>query len=238
VSQLLPGEVDWRAIFEEEGARWLHTGGIFAGLSEGAADVAEEAMRAARAAGIVVSYDLNYRPSLWQRVGGAERAAKVNRRLAAEVDVMFGNEEDFGSALGYEIVGVNDAFSALEAESYVAMMEAVVRDYPNLKMVATSLRTVKTATVNDWGGGICYAGGQVYVAEVRRDVEILDRVGGGDSFASGLIYGLLAGLDVTEALAYGVAHGALAMTTPGDTSKATLSEVTQLVGGGHARVQR
>jgi len=237
VSQLLPGEVDWRAIFEEEGARWLHTGGIFAGLSEGAADVAEEAMRAARAAGIVVSYDLNYRPSLWHGVGGAERAAEVNRRLAAEVDVMFGNEEDFGSALGYEIAGVDDTFSALEAESYAAMMETVVRDYPNLKMVATSLRTVKTATVNDWGG-ICYADGQVYVAEVRRDVEILDRVGCGDSFASGLIYGLLAGLDVAEALAYGVAHGALAMTTPGDTSMATLSEVTQLVGGGHARVER
>ena len=153
VSQLLPGEVDWRAIFEEEGARWLHTGGIFAGLSEGAADVAEEAMRAARAASVVVSYDLNYSLPL-ARVGGVARAAEVNRRLAAEVDVMFGNEEDFGSALGYEIAGVDDAFSALEAESYASMMETVVRDYPNLTMVATSLRTVKTATVNDWGG-IC-----------------------------------------------------------------------------------
>ena len=236
-SQLRPGKVDWRAIFEEEGSRWFHTGGIFAGLSETTADVAEEAMRAARAAGVVVSYDLNYRPSLWQAVGGTERAQQVNRRLAADVDVMFGNEEDFGAALGYEIAGVDDAFSALEAESYAAMMEAVVRDYPNLKVIATSLRTVKSATVNDWGG-ICYAGGQVHLADVRRDLEILDRVGGGDSFASGLIYGLQTGLDVAEALAYGVAHGALAMTTPGDSSMATITEVTRLVDGGHARAQR
>ena len=236
-SQLRLGDVDWPAIFEREGARWFHTGGIFAGLSETTADVAEEAMRAARAAGAVVSYDLNYRPSLWQGVGGAERAVEVNRRLATHVDVMFGNEEDFSTALGYEIAGVDEAFSRLEAENYGTMVEALVRDYANLKVIATSLRGVKSATVNDWGG-ICYAGGRTYEADVRRDLEILDRIGGGDSFASGLIYGLQKGLDVSEVLAYGVAHGALAMTTPGDSSMATLAEVEWLVAGGHARVQR
>jgi len=236
-SQLRPGDIDWPAIFEQEGARWLHTGGIFAGLSETTADVAEEAMQAARAAGVVVSYDLNYRPSLWQGIGGAERAVEVNQRLAANVDVMFGNEEDFSAALGYEIAGVDEAFSSLEAESYATMMEAVVRDYPNLKVIATSLRAVKSATINDWGG-ICYAGGQTHVADLRADLQILDRVGGGDSFASGLIYGLQTGLDAAEALAYGVAHGALAMTTPGDTSMATLAEVERLATGGHARVRR
>ena len=236
-SQLRPGEIDWNAILEREGARWLHTGGIFAGLSETSAAAAEEAMRAARAAGVVVSYDLNYRPSLWQAVGGAERAVEVNRRLAELVDVMFGNEEDFSAALGYEIPGVDAEFSRLDARSYQAMFEAVVRDYPNLKVIATSLRTVTSATSNDWGG-ICVAGGRLHEAELRRNLEILDRVGGGDSFASGLIYGLQTGLDVDEALAYGVAHGALAMTTPGDTSMATLAEVRRLAGGGRARVQR
>jgi 2-dehydro-3-deoxygluconokinase len=236
-SQLRPGEIDWEAILEREGARWLHTGGIFAGLSATSAAVAEEAMRAARAAGVVVSYDLNYRPSLWQASGGAEQAVEVNRRLAELVDVMFGNEEDFSAALGYEIPGVDADFSRLDTRSYAAMFEAAVRDYPNLKVIATSLRTVTSATSNDWGG-ICFADGRVHVAELRRNLEILDRVGGGDSFASGLIYGLQTGLDVDEALAYGVAHGALAMTTPGDTSMATLAEVKRLAAGGHARVQR
>jgi 2-dehydro-3-deoxygluconokinase len=236
-SQLRPSEVGWSGVFERDGARWFHTGGIFAGLSETTADVAEEAMQAARAAGAVVSYDLNYRPSLWQGVGGAGRAVEVNRRLATQVDVMFGNEEDFSAALGYELAGVDESFSELEAQTYAVMLEAVVRDYPNLKVIATSLRGVKSATVNDWGG-ICYAGGRIYESDVRRDLEVLDRIGGGDSFASGLIYGLLKGVDLAEALAYGVAHGALAMTTPGDTSMATLAEVERLAKGGHARVQR
>ena len=236
-SQLRPGEIDWAAIFEREGARWFHTGGIFAGLSETSADVAAEAMRAAHTAGVVVSYDLNYRPSLWQAIGGAKRAVEVNRRLAELVDVMFGNEEDFAAALGYEIPGVDAAFSELDAASYAAMLEEVVRDLPNLKAIATSLRTVRSATSNDWGG-ICFVDGRLHEAELRHDLEILDRVGGGDSFASGLIYGLLTELDVDESLAYAVAHGALAMTTPGDTSMSTLAEVERLAAGGHARVQR
>ncbi len=237
ISQLRPGQVDWAGLFGQEGARWLHTGGIFAGLSETTMDVAEEAMRAAHAAGAVVSYDLNYRPSLWQGIGGAERAVEVNRRLAGYVDVMFGNEEDFVAALGYEVAGVDETFSSFDPESYATMMATVVRDYPNLRVIATSLRVVRSATVNDWGG-ICYAGGAVHVADIRGDLEILDRVGGGDSFASGLIYGLQTGFDVSTALAYGVAHGALAMTTPGDTSMATLAEVERLAAGGHARVVR
>ncbi|MGP0051376.1 MAG: sugar kinase, partial [Solirubrobacteraceae bacterium] len=222
VSQLTPGEIDWASILGREGARWLHTGGLFAGLSDTSAEVAEEAMRAPRAASVVVSYDLNYRPSLWRGIGGASRAVEVNRRLAGLVDVMFGNEEDFSAALGYEIGGVDGAFSNLDVDSYEAMLEAVVSDYPNLKLIATSLRAVKSATVNCWGG-ICFAAGRVHEAKLRRELEILDRVGGGDSFASGLIYGLQSGLGVDEALAYGVAHGALAMTTPGDTSMATLA---------------
>jgi 2-dehydro-3-deoxygluconokinase len=237
VSQLRPGQVDWHAVFGREGARWFHCGGIFAGLSETTSDVAEEAMHAAHAAGAVVSYDLNYRPSIWQAVGGSERAIEVNRRLAALVDVMFGNEEDFHAALGYEIEGVGDGYDELDPARYGAMLERVVRDYPALRVVATSLRTVRSATLNDWSG-ICFVNGRLHEAQHHRDLQILDRVGGGDSFASGLIYGLLAGLDVEEALEYGVAHGALAMTTPGDTSMATLAEVERLVAGGGARVQR
>lgn len=237
VSQLRREDLDWHRLFKSEGTRWLHTGGIFVGLSESTPDVAEEAMSKAREAGVIVSYDLNFRPSLWKGIGGAERAVEVNRRLARFVDVMFGNEEDFSTALGYEIAGVDQAFSHLDTESYANMLQAVVDDYPNLKVIATSMRTVKSATVNDWGG-ICFAGGQMIQGHLRRDLEILDRIGGGDSFASGLIYGLQTGLDIEEALEYGIAHGALAMTTPGDTSMATLSEVKRLAAGGHARVQR
>ncbi|HUB70815.1 MAG TPA: sugar kinase [Acidimicrobiales bacterium] len=236
-SQIRPGEVDWERIFNTEGVRWLHTGGIFAGLSESSAAVAEEAMRAARAAGTVVSYDLNYRPSLWQGIGGAPEAVRVNRRLAGLVDVMFGNEEDFHAALGYEVRGVDESFSELDAAAYEEMLEEVVADYPNVSLIATSLRTVRSASRNDWGG-ICYAGGHLHRSATRQDLEVLDRVGGGDSFASGLIYGVLSGSGLDEALALGVAHGALAMTTPGDTSMATLAEVKRLAAGGHARVQR
>jgi len=236
-SQLRPGEVDWRTIFETEGARWFHCGGIFAGLSESSAAVAEEAMVAARTAGAVVSYDLNFRPSLWQGIGGSARAVEVNRRLAALVDVMFGNEEDFSAALGYETAGVDGSFSLLDTDRYAATLQEVVADFPQLRLIATSLRTVHSASSNDWGG-VCLYDGRAIVAGVRERLEILDRVGGGDSFASGLIYGLLAGLPVEEALEYGVAHGALAMTTPGDTSMATLSEVKRLVAGGSARVVR
>jgi 2-dehydro-3-deoxygluconokinase len=236
-SKLVPGEVDWEPVFAREGSRWFHTGGIFAGLSETTAQVAEEAMVTARRHGVVVSYDLNYRPSLWQAIGGAERAVEVNRRLAGLVDVMFGNEEDFEAALGYEIGGTGDDYGNLDLDRYGAMLERVQADHPNLKLVATSLRRVRSASRNGWSG-ICFAGGHLIEGPSFEDLEVLDRVGGGDSFASGLIYGLLSGHDLEQSLAYAVAHGALAMTTPGDTSMATLAEVERLTAGGRARIQR
>jgi 2-dehydro-3-deoxygluconokinase len=236
-SQLQPGQIPWDEIFGAEGSRWFHTGGIFAGLSESTATVAEEAMAAARRAGTVVSYDLNFRPSLWKASGGAPRAVEVNRRLVAMTDVLFGNEEDFSAALGFDVAGTEPSYSSLDTGSYGAMMGKVAAAYPGLKVIATSLRGVRSASRNHWGG-ICWAAGQVSSTEMPEDLEILDRVGGGDSFASGLIYGLLTGLPVEQALRYGVAHGALAMTTPGDTSMATLAEVSRLVAGGSARVVR
>ena len=237
VSQLRPGDVDWEHIFGTDGARWFHCGGIFAALSETAADVAFEAMDAARRHGVVVSYDLNYRASLWKANGGQAKAREVNRRLAPLVDVMLGNEEDFSAALGFEVEGLDANLSALDPANFGRMMGEVTRAYPNLRLVATTLRNARTASRNDWGAA-CYADGTLHVATTRPDLEILDRVGGGDSFASGLIYGLLTGHSVAEALEYGAAHGALAMTTPGDTSMATLAEVEQLIAGASARVNR
>ncbi len=237
VSQLRPGVIDWDAIFGAEGARWFHTGGIFAALSESTAEVAAEAMAAARRHGTIVSYDLNYRPSLWKGIGGKDRAQAVNRSLAPLVDVMLGNEEDFSAALGFPVGATDAGLSALDPVSYGEMMAKVVETYPNLAVIATTLRVARTATRNDWDGA-AYADGHLTVATPRADLEILDRVGGGDSFASGLIYGILAGLPLPVALEYGVAHGALAMTTPGDTSMATLAEVEALVAGGAPRIVR
>ena len=237
VSQLRPGEIDWDAIFGTEGARWFHTGGIFAALSSSTAEVAAEAMAAARRHGTIVSYDLNYRPSLWQGIGGKAQAQAVNRSLAPLVDVMLGNEEDFGAALGFPTGPSESDLSRLDPGSYGEMMARVVEAYPNLAVIATTLRVARSASRNDWGGA-GYADGRLTVATARPDLEILDRIGGGDSFASGLIYGLLGGRPLATALEYGVAHGALAMTTPGDTSTATLAEVEALVAGGSARVRR
>jgi 2-dehydro-3-deoxygluconokinase len=236
-SQLKPGEIDWDAIFGAEGARWFHTGGIFAGLSETTPAVAREAMEAARRHGVVVSYDLNYRPSLWAGIGGKARAQEVNRELVGLVDVLLGNEEDFTAALGFEVQGLDANISALDPANFGAMIGRVVAAYPNLRVVATTLRNAKTATRNDWGA-VCWTDGQLYEAIRREDLEILDRVGGGDSFASGLAYGFLADLGPQAAVEYGAAHGALAMTTPGDTSMATLAEVEQVVRGGGARIAR
>ena len=237
VSQLRPGDIDWDAIFGTEGARWFHTGGIFAALSSSTAEVAAEAMAAARRHGTIVSYDLNYRPSLWKGIGGKAQAQAVNRSLAPLVDVMLGNEEDFSAALGFAAGEAEPDLSVLDLRAYGQMMAKVVEAYPNLALIATTLRVARTASRNDWGGA-CFAGVRLTVASPRPDLEILDRVGGGDSFASGLIYGILAGLALPVALEYGVAHGALAMTTPGDTSMATLAEVEALVAGGSARVVR
>lgn len=236
-SQMRPGQVDWEHIFGTLGVRWLHTGGIYAALSATTAEVVLEAVQAAKRHGTIVSYDLNYRPSLWKSIGGQQRAQEVNRALAPFIDVMIGNEEDFTACLGFEVKGVDHNLASLETEAFKEMIAQAVAAFPNFKVVATTLRTVKSASVNDWGA-ICWAGGRFCEAELRKDLWILDRVGGGDSFASGLIYGFLKFNDAQQAVDYGAAHGALAMTTPGDTSMATLKEVEALVGGGSARVQR
>lgn len=236
-SQLKPGDFDWDHIFGQRGARWLHTGGIFAALSDTTPQLVIEAVQAAKRHGVVVSYDLNYRPSLWQSIGGQKRAREVNREIARHVDVMIGNEEDFTACLGFEVEGADEHLSKLEVLAFQRMIEQVVRAYPNFKVTATTLRAVKSATRNDWGA-ICWADGRFHEAPNRENLEILDRVGGGDSFASGLIYGFLQFNDAQRAVEYGAAHGALAMTTPGDTSMASLKEVEALVKGGSARVQR
>ncbi|HEY1185737.1 MAG TPA: sugar kinase, partial [Bryobacteraceae bacterium] len=236
VSQLQPGEVDWDDIFGRHGARWFHTGGIFCALSESTPAVAIEAIQAARRHGVVVSYDLNYRSSLWQAIGGKPKAQEVNRRIAPLVDVMIGNEEDFSAALGFDVPGVDESLSDFQVASFRQMIEQVLIEFP-FAVVATTLRKATTATRNDWGA-ICYSGGQFYEAKHRSDLEIFDRVGGGDSFASGLIYGFLTGQPAQWAVDCGAAHGALAMTTPGDTSMATLDEVLRLMRGGGARIAR
>ncbi|HTT52258.1 MAG TPA: sugar kinase [Streptosporangiaceae bacterium] len=236
-SQLRPGDIPWEHIFGTLGVRWFHTGGIYASLSPEAADVVAEATQAAQRHGTVVSYDLNYRPSLWQAIGGQARAQDVNRRLVEHVDVLLGNEEDFTACLGFPVPDTGADFDSLSATAFKQMIGEVTGRYPHLKVVATTLRTVRSASVNDWGA-VAWADGAFAEATHRPGLHILDRVGGGDSFASGLVYALLNGGDLAAAVEYGAAHGALAMTTPGDTSMASLAEVEALARGGSARVQR
>jgi 2-dehydro-3-deoxygluconokinase len=236
-SQLKVGDFDWEEIFGRQGVRWFHTGGIFAALSDTTPELVIEAVQAAKKHGTIVSYDLNYRPSLWKSIGGHKRAQEVNRRIARFVDVMIGNEEDFTACLGFAVEGVDENISHIDVSAFQKMIEKAVKEFANFKVTATTLRAVRSATRNDWGA-ICWAGGKFYEATARPDLEILDRVGGGDSFASGLIYGLMTTGDPHQAVEYGAAHGALAMTTPGDTSMATLAEVEKLMKGGGARVQR
>lgn len=235
-SQMQPDDVDWRALFERERARWLHTGGVFAGLSPSTPGVARAAMAEARRCGTRVSYDLNYRESLWRSAGGRDRAREVNRSLVPLADVLFGNEEDFSAALGFADGGPGDRFDDLSPTGYRRMIAAVVAQYPNLTAVATTLRTARSASVNGWGA-IAWHAGQFYEVP-QSDVEILDRVGGGDSFAAGFLYGLLTDKDPCWSLECGVAHGALAMSTPGDTTMATLAEVLRAMAGAGARIDR
>jgi len=237
VSQLQPGDIDWERVFGKDGARWFHTGGIFAALSETTPLVAKEAMAAAKKHGTIVSYDLNYRESLWKGIGGKAKAQQVNKDLAQYVDVMIGNEEDFMASLGLEVAGLDESFSSLDPAHFKHMIESARKAYPNFQVVATTLRNAKTATKNDWGA-VCSYGDQFFQSQNRMDVEIFDRVGGGDSFASGLIYGFLNAKGPQFAVECGAAHGALAMTTPGDTSMATADEVFKLMKGGGARVSR
>jgi 2-dehydro-3-deoxygluconokinase len=236
-SKLRAGEIDWETIFGAEGARWFHTGGIFAALGKSTPDVAAEAIACAREHGTLVSYDLNYRPSLWQGSGGRSAARRVNRRLVEMVDVLLGNEEDFTAALGFEVNGLDSNLTSLDPANFARMIDDVVAAFPNLRVVATTLRGARTATRNDWSA-ICWVDGKLYRAREYSDLEILDRVGGGDSFASGLIYGFLTGQGPQQAVEYGAAHGALAMTTPGDTSMVTLEEVMQATAATSARIVR
>src|SRR5579871_3829335 len=236
-SQLKPGDFDWETIFGKLGVRWFHTGGIFAALSESAAALTIEAVKAANKYGTIVSYDLNYRPSLWKSIGGQAKAREVNREIAKYVDVMMGNEEDFTESLGFEVEGLDRNITNIETGAFKKMIEKAVTEFPNFKVVATTLRKEITATRNDWSA-ICWTDGKFYESRKYLDLEILDRVGGGDSFASGLIYAFLNGHGPQKAVDYGAAHGALAMTTPGDTSMATQNEVEKLMAGGSARVQR
>ncbi|PVU84371.1 sugar kinase (plasmid) [Cellulomonas sp. WB94] len=238
VSQIKPGDVDWDHLFGELGVRWFHTGGIFAALSESAAATVIEAVTAAKRHGTVVSYDLNYRPSLWKAIGGQAKAQQVNREIAPFIDVMIGNEEDFTASLGFEVEGTDENLSALQVDTFAAMIATAAAAYPNFQVIATTMRTVRSASINDWGAIAWSPSTGVVQATHRERLEILDRVGGGDSFASGLIYGLLDGQPLATAVEYGAAHGALAMTTPGDTTMATKAEVLKLAAGGGARVDR
>ena len=236
-AQLKPGDNDWDHLFGELGVRWFHTGGIYAALSETSGPVVIEAAKAAKKHGTIVSYDLNYRPSLWKGFGGLDKCREINREIARHVDVMIGNEEDFTACLGFEVEGIDDNLTGLDVSSFQRMIEKAVAEFPNFKATATTMRGVRTATVNDWGA-MCWADGQFHTATHRPGLEIMDRVGGGDSFASGFIYGLMTFGDPAIAVEYGAAHGALAMTTPGDITMASLAEVEKLVGGGGARVDR
>ena len=236
-SQLKLGDIDWEKIFGEEGARWFHTGGIFCALSETTPQVAREAIEAAKRHGTIISYDLNYRDSLWKGIGGPDRARAVNRELAPLIDVMLGNEEDFTAALGFEVVGLDEHHRKLDMGNFQKMIERATQEFPNFRVVATTLRNAKTATINDWGA-VCFCNGEFYQAPARENLEVFDRVGGGDSFASGLIYGFMTGKGPQWAVECGAAHGALAMTTAGDTSMATLAEVEKVMKGGTARVDR
>ena len=194
-------------------------------------------MAAAKKHGTLVSYDLNYRASLWKSIGGKQRAQEVNRELAQYVDVMLGNEEDFTAALGFKVEGLDDNLSALDPRNFRRMIEQAVAAFPNFRAVATTLRHARTASVNDWAA-VLFTDGTLYQSRAYDALEIWDRVGGGDSFASGLVYGLLAGKGPQWAVECGAAHGAFAMTTPGDTTMASLAEVERVMKGGSARVQR
>ncbi|MBR3363631.1 MAG: sugar kinase, partial [Solobacterium sp.] len=237
ISKATAKDFDFDYIFGTLGVRWLHTGGIYAALSEEASKTVIEAIKTTKKYGTSVSNDLNYRPSMWSAIGGKEKAQQVNREIAKYVDVMIGNEEDFTACLGFEVEGNDANLKKLNLDGYKKMLNEAVKTYPNWKVVATTLRTVKTATVNDWKA-MCYADGEIYMSKSYDGLEIMDRVGGGDSFASGLVYGLMTTQDPEIAVNYGAAHGALAMTTPGDTSMVSKKEVEAIMGGAGARVQR
>lgn len=231
---LKPSDFDWPAIFAG-GVRWFHSGGIFAALSETTSELIVEGMQAAKAAGAVVSFDLNYRAKLWSSVGGADRAKKVLRRIVGQVDALIGNEEDLQKGLG--IAGPDVAAkSQLDPDIFFLMIDRVVEQFPNIKMVATTLREVHSTNRHDWGA-VLWLNGERYVSPTCH-LDVICRIGGGDGFAAGLIYGLVSGRSPEEALRLGWAHGALLTTFPGDVTMAKLEEVEAFAKGGSARVQR
>lgn len=232
-AQLRSGDFDWATIFSA-GVRWFHSGGIFAALSETTPELIVEAMSAARRAGAVVSFDLNYRAKLWRALGGADRAHAVISSIVEHVDVLVGNEEDVQLALG--VPGPAVAHDALDPTAFVEMIQRVVERYPRIRIVATTLREVHSASRHRWSA-LAWVDGEAHLAPVA-DLDVIDRVGGGDGFAAGFFYGLLAGVSVDEALRLGWAHGALVTTTPGDTSMATLEQVRALAAGASARIDR
>jgi 2-dehydro-3-deoxygluconokinase len=236
-SQLRPGEVDWDRLFGDEGVRWLHTGGIFAALSSSTAETTLEAVQAAKRHGTIVSYDMNYRPSLWQSHGDLAGAQAISRRIVEHVDVMIGGEFDFATSLGFAAEGLDADASEMDPANFKRMVEPVRKAFPNLKAVARTLRRARSASVNDWGA-ILWADGAFHEARRRDGLEIYDRVGGGDGFASGLAFAFLEGLGPQAAVDYGAAHGALAMTTPGDTAMASRQEVEAAIAATGARVIR
>jgi 2-dehydro-3-deoxygluconokinase len=232
-SQLQPEEFNWERIFGDDGCRWLHTGGIFTALSDSCAATVKAALRAAREAGTVTSYDLNFRSKLWS----SQRAIEVTRELVPYFQVLIGNEEDFQKVLGFEVEGADGSLRELPVEAYKRMVERVVKTFPNVQAVCTTLREVKSGLINNWGG-ILWFGGQFYEARWFKDLEIEDRVGGGDGFSSGIAYGFLNGMAPQDIVDFGAAHGALLQTTRGDTSQVNLDEVLHVMKGGTARIQR
>jgi 2-dehydro-3-deoxygluconokinase len=232
-SNLKPGMIDFKKLFKEQGSRWLHTGGIFTALSDGTAAVCKEAILAAKESGTIISYDLNFRSKLWT----AQKAQQVTKELVPHLDCLIGNEEDFQKVLGFEVEGVDENLSALDTSAYKKMVEKVVKAYPNVKVVGTTLREVKSGLINNWSA-ILYVDGKFYESRRFDNLEIEDRVGGGDGFSSGFAYGFLTGKTPQECVDLGAAHGALLQTTRGDTSMIDLEELTHVFKGGSARIKR
>ena len=232
-SNLKPGMIDFNKVFKEQGVRWLHTGGIFAALGDGCAAVCREALVAAKAGGTIVSYDLNFRSKLWS----SQKAQQVTKDLVPHIDCLIGNEEDFQKVLGFEVEGVDESLSALDTRAYKKMVEKVVKAYPNVKVVGTTLREVKSGLVNNWSA-ILWHEGTFYESRRFEGLEIEDRVGGGDGFSSGFAYGFLNGKTAQECVDLGAAHGALLQSTRGDTSQIDLEELTHVFKGGSARIKR
>jgi 2-dehydro-3-deoxygluconokinase len=233
VAHMRPGDVDWGSVFSGGGVRWFHTGGIFTALSDSCADVVLEAMKAAHEAGTVVSYDLNFRSKLWS----STKAIEVTRKLVPFIDVLIGNEEDFQKVLGFTVEGTDEHLTSLPVEAYKNMVRKVVAAYPHISIVGTTLREVVSGLVNNWSA-IMYYDGKFYASRRYEDLEIEDRVGGGDGFCSGFVYGLLHGMAPQECVEMGAAHGALLQSTRGDTSMVTMEELRHVMGGGSARIKR